>query len=49
MATAKKNPVMGGGAAAWGSWYLSSMVICKWPEHDPNRQPTAGEIRQRGG
>ena len=52
MATVKKNPVIEGLSGGVGKLVLKQYgdktVVCKWPEHDPNRQPTAAEARQRG-
>ena len=52
MATVKKNPVIEGLSGGVGKLvfkqYGDKTVVCQWPEHDPNRQPTAGEARQRG-
>jgi len=52
MAKVKKNPVIEGLSGGVGKLvfkqYGDKTVVCKWPEHDPNRQPTAGEARQRG-
>ena len=52
MATVKKNPVIEGLSGGVGKLvfkqYRDKTVVCAWPEHDPNRQPTAGEARQRG-
>ncbi len=52
MATVKKNPVIEGLSGGVGKLvfkqYGDKTVVCAWPEHDPNRQPTAGEARQRG-
>ena len=52
MATVKKNPVIEGLSGGVGKLvfkqYREKTVVCAWPEHDPNRQPTAGEAHQRG-
>jgi hypothetical protein len=52
MATVKKDPVIEGLSGGVGKLvfkqYGDKTVVCVWPEHDPNRQPTAGEARQRG-
>ncbi len=52
MAKVKKNPVIEGLSGGVGKLvfkqYGDKTVVCKWPEHDPDRQPTVGEARQRG-
>lgn len=52
MAKVKKNPVIEGLSGGVGNLlfkqYGDKTVVCKWPDHDPKRTPTAGEARQRG-
>lgn len=52
MAKVKKNPVIEGLSGGVGrlvfKQYGDKTVVCQWPVHDPNRQPTVGEARQRG-
>ncbi len=52
MAKVKKNPVIEGLSGGVGKLvfkqYGDKTVVCKWPKHDPNRQPTAAEAHQRG-
>ena len=52
MATVKKNVIIEGLSGRVGKLvfkqYGEKTVVCKWPEHDPDRTPTPGEARQRG-
>ena len=51
MAKVKKNVIIEGLSGRVGNLvfkqYGDKTVVCKWPEHDPNRIPTPGEARQR--
>ena len=51
MAKVKKNAMLEGLSGRVGNLvfkqYGGQTVVCKWPEHDPNRIPTPGEARQR--
>ena len=51
MAKVKKNAMLEGLSGRLGNLvfkqYDGQTVVCKWPEHDPNRTPTPGEARQR--
>jgi hypothetical protein len=50
MAKAKKNALVEALSGRVGKLvfkqYGDKMVVCKWPEHDPDRTPTPGEARQ---
>jgi hypothetical protein len=52
MAKVKKNVIIEGLSGRVGKLvfkqYGDKTVVCKWPEHDPERTPTPAEARQRG-
>jgi len=51
MAKVTKNVIIEGLSGRVGKLvfkqYGDKTVVCKWPEHDPDRTPTPGEARQR--